>query len=124
MPDFCRFTAPLVAVFLFSAITPQATELPTGEAFASLPIESEFAPPNVYQLVPSSTIYRGARPESQEQMNFLVNQLYVKTIIDLQGGDFETPYIGSIVAWLEPGERPEEIAQERKRGGGRRNTPR
>jgi protein tyrosine/serine phosphatase len=68
-------------------------------------------PGNLYCV--TEGIYRGARPDIQEKMDYLVKSLHVKTIIDLQGGDPDTPLIGKLVPYFEKGEKPEDIAAER-----------
>jgi protein tyrosine/serine phosphatase len=58
-------------------------------------------------------IYRGARIESASQMQTL-KSLGIRTIINLQGGDVKTPYLGRVIPFLEAGETPAEREQERR----------
>ncbi len=59
----------------------------------------------------TSGIYRGARLESVSAINHL-KSFKIKTVINLQGGDFDTN-IQIVIPWVEPGETPENIALEK-----------
>lgn len=61
-------------------------------------------------MVPGK-IYRGARPDDAG-LEALKNA-GVKTVIDLQGGDLQSPHLGKVVPYFEPGEVPTKIEQER-----------
>lgn len=58
-------------------------------------------------------IYRGARLTSIHAVQYL-KSLEIKNVINLQGGDMLSKF-KSIIPWAEPGERPENIALEKKR---------
>lgn len=57
-------------------------------------------------------LYRGARPSTVADMQYL-QEIGVKSVIDLQGGDIGVPVIGEIFALSEPGESPKWIAYEK-----------
>ena len=90
---------PLLTVLVFS-----------GSTLAVVPA---YKLPINFHVVTKSAIYRGARPQSQESINYL-RDIGVKTVIDLQGGDLDNFILGLIVPFFENGEKPEEIAQERQ----------
>lgn len=58
-------------------------------------------------------LYRGARPQGRGLSS--LQQLGVKTIINLQGSDGGKGFVHSIAELLEPGEKPEWIAYEKSR---------
>jgi protein tyrosine/serine phosphatase len=63
---------------------------------------------NFYKVRPE--LYRGARPLPgglEELQNFRI-----KSIVNLQGGDLQSHYPAWIIAKMEPGELPENIAAE------------
>lgn len=59
-------------------------------------------------------IYRGGRPTSDGLRH--LQKMGVRTIISLQGGDmqFSDPAVVDFFKWWEPGERPENIAAEKR----------
>jgi protein tyrosine/serine phosphatase len=59
----------------------------------------------------SDKIYSGARPSQGDLVK--LQALGVKTDISLQGGDLNNKDLRDIMAWLEPGETPENIAAEK-----------
>ncbi len=64
--------------------------------------------PGNFRIVVDGAIYRGARPVNEGQVEWLRQNLKVKTIIDLQGGD---PWY---VAVFEPGEKQSQRNLEEK----------
>lgn len=60
----------------------------------------------------SEGIYRGGRPENFEQIKEL-HDLGIRTVIDLQGGDVQSPWIGFVIPYVEAGETLPEINTER-----------
>ncbi len=66
-----------------------------------------------FHVVIQGKIYRGARPQSQESVNYL-RDIGVKTVIDLQGGDLDNLILGLLVPFFEKGEKPEEIKAEQQ----------
>jgi protein tyrosine/serine phosphatase len=56
-------------------------------------------------------VYRGARLTNTESIQYL-KALGIKNIINLQGGDLNSD-IGVIIPWIEKGESPEVIAEEK-----------
>lgn len=56
-------------------------------------------------------IFRGARPDFAA-LPLLLNY-HIKTVINLQGGDANIPIFGGVMDDIEPGEKPEMIAQEK-----------
>ena len=58
-----------------------------------------------------SSLYRGARPTPQDLTS--LQQLGVKTVINLQGGDLNNPDFRWLVAQMEPSEAPQMIQQEK-----------
>jgi protein tyrosine/serine phosphatase len=62
----------------------------------------------------SATVYRGGRP-LDDGMVYLSQVVGIKTDINLQGGDIASsdPVTAAIVAWWEPGETAENIANEK-----------
>jgi protein tyrosine/serine phosphatase len=90
-----------------------ATALIANHAFAETHFTpSAAAPANMDEVAPG--VYRGSRIENAEQMKYLVNTLHVKIIVNLQGGDDKSPWIGAIVDYFEPGETTPEIKAERQ----------
>ncbi len=67
--------------------------------------------PNFYEAVPDK-IYRGGRPT--ENGLYYLKSKGIKTIINLQGSDARSPIYGDLIAWWQPGERPENIEAEKK----------
>jgi protein tyrosine/serine phosphatase len=59
----------------------------------------------------NNSIYRGARPTSKNALVSLARDYGVKSIINLQGGDWTSKYY-KIIPWLEPGEDPVVIENE------------
>ncbi len=56
-------------------------------------------------------IYRGARPVDQLEIAKLA-KMGIKTVINLQGGDLNSPWIGDLIPYFEDGETKAEINQE------------
>jgi protein tyrosine/serine phosphatase len=77
----------------------------------SLDVGANVAPVSIISdfHVVTDGIYRGARPKT-EGINAL-NQMHVKTVIDLQGGDSQT--LGWFAGLFEPGEKQSNIDAER-----------
>ncbi len=59
----------------------------------------------------TETLYRGGRPTSSDQIQFLAQSGF-KAVINLQGGDIKNKYIGFAVPWFVKGESVQEISAE------------
>ncbi len=87
----------------------------TCVSFAEMSPEAQVAFENAkkdirkFQMVDENKIYTGGRPQPQDLVT--LKKLGVKTIINLQGGDYDL--FGPSVLYFEPGEATATIRQER-----------
>ena len=107
----------IAASFIF--VTVQLAQLPVASAngtacssCATLPSGKTIVSISNFAQV-SPEIYRGGRPSSELSFRELQN-LGIKTVIDLQGGDIGNSTFGWIAGIMEPGEAPSWIAFEKK----------
>jgi len=118
-----RLLGLLIFSFMILSTTAQAADYsqcsmqtPVTPAPETLPIMS-LLPGNFHKV--NSFIYRGARIESPSQAQALM-KLGIKTVINLQGGDLNShvgeEFLGGfwpeVLPDVEPGETPNEIAEE------------
>ena len=68
-------------------------------------------PANFHAVPGTHFIYRGGRPETYDAMHYLSSAIGIRQVIDLQGGDLDSP-LGDVVPAFESGETPTEIATE------------
>lgn len=64
-----------------------------------------------FLTVTEDKIYRGGRPTSESDLKDL-KKINVRTVINLQGGDPNSPWFGKLAEWFEPGEDPRNVAIE------------